>query len=59
MELRQKDVAGQIWVSVDTIRNWGVGRASPAPWQWPRIIRFLGLLPLFRKRGFITRRRPA
>lgn len=43
--LRQKDVAKQLGVNKDTIRNWEVGRASPALWQWPGLIRFLGYVP--------------
>jgi DNA-binding transcriptional regulator YiaG len=30
---------------VDTTRNWEVNRHAPAPWQWPRIIQFLGYVP--------------
>ena len=43
--LRQKDVAKQLGVNKDTIRNWEVGRAAPALWRWPAIIRFLGYVP--------------
>ncbi len=43
--LRQKDVAKQLGVNQDTIRNWEVGRAAPALWQWPGLIRLLGYVP--------------
>jgi transcriptional regulator with XRE-family HTH domain len=44
--LPQKDVARRLGVSTDTIRNWELGRARPAPWQWPKLGEFLGYLPL-------------
>ena len=43
--LRQKDVAKRLKVNKDTIRNWELGRATPAVWQWPGIIRLLGYVP--------------
>lgn len=43
--LRQKDAAERLGVSPDTVRNWEVGRAQPALWQWPALIRFLGYAP--------------
>jgi len=43
--LRQVDVAKGLGVNKDTIRNWEVGRAAPALWQWPGIIRLLGYVP--------------
>ncbi|MBI2073639.1 MAG: helix-turn-helix transcriptional regulator [Gemmatimonadetes bacterium] len=47
--LRQDDVARKLGVSLDTIRNWEVGRAAPAQWQWAGIIRFLGYAPFSTK----------
>jgi len=43
--LRQRDVARQLGVRVDTIRNWEVGRHAPAQWQWPFVVAFLGYVP--------------
>jgi len=43
--LRQRDVAEQVGVNKDTVRNWEIGRAAPALRQWPRIIRLLGYVP--------------
>jgi len=45
LRLRQEDLAKQLGVSKDTIRNWEVGRHSPAVWQWPSVTQFLGCVP--------------
>ncbi len=45
LRLRQKDVAEELGVNKDTIRNWEMERAAPALWQWPGIVRFLGYVP--------------
>ncbi|MBI2401928.1 MAG: helix-turn-helix transcriptional regulator [Gemmatimonadetes bacterium] len=43
--LLQREVAGILGVTVDTVRNWEVGRNRPSQRQWPRIIEFLGYVP--------------
>jgi DNA-binding transcriptional regulator YiaG len=48
--LLQREVAAHVGVRVDTIRNWEVGRNTPAQWQWPAVVRFLGYVP-FRTDG--------
>jgi DNA-binding transcriptional regulator YiaG len=53
--LRQKDVAERLGVNQDTIRNWEVGRAAPALWQWPAIVRFLGYVPFSTDGGLSER----
>ena len=44
--LLQREVAAKVGLSVDTIRNWEVGRNSPAQRQWPKIVRLLGYVPV-------------
>jgi len=40
--LHQKDVAGIIGVTTDTITNWEKGRNQPMHWHYPKINNFLG-----------------
>ena len=43
--LRQRDVARQLGVNVNTVTNWEVGRSTPVPRYVPGIIQFLGYVP--------------
>ena len=43
--LLQKDVAGIIGVSTDTITNWEKGRNQPMHWYYLKIQNFLGYSP--------------
>ena len=46
--LLQKDVAGIIGVTTDTITNWEKGRNQPMYWHYPKITVFLGYCPMER-----------
>lgn len=50
-------MARRLGVSPDTIRNWDVGRAQPALWQWPGIVRFLGYAPFSTDGSLVDRLR--
>jgi DNA-binding transcriptional regulator YiaG len=41
----QKQVARQLWVNVETLKNWERGVGTPLPRQVPRIMDFLGYDP--------------
>jgi len=43
--LLQKDVAGIIGVTTDTITNWEIGRNQPMRWHYLKIKTFLGYSP--------------
>jgi len=43
--LLQKDVAGIIGVTTDTITNWEKGRNQPMHWHYLKINKFLGYSP--------------
>ncbi len=43
--LLQKEMAQELEVSKDTVRNWEADRVQPTAWQFPGIVRFLGYLP--------------
>lgn len=45
LNLLQKDVAGIIGVSEDTITFWENGRAMPQVHLYPKVTKFLGYLP--------------
>lgn len=46
LRLGQKDVAGRIGVSTDTVRNWEAGRTEPAVKHVPAILDFLATFTL-------------
>ena len=55
MGLLQKEVAERLNVSVSTVFNWERNRATPALWQNPKIIRFLGYSPYTTPQSFSGR----
>ena len=46
LRLRARDVARQLAANPDTVKNWEVGNTAPALWFVPRLIRFLGYIPV-------------
>jgi transcriptional regulator with XRE-family HTH domain len=57
--LRQRDLARELGVTPDTIRNYESGRSSPEVRLWPAILRFLGYDPRETRDGFPERLRRA
>jgi transcriptional regulator with XRE-family HTH domain len=49
MGLRQRDVAGELEATVNTIMNWELGHSEPALRFIPGIVRFLGYDPVTKR----------
>lgn len=43
--LLQREIAERLGVDRTTVYNWESGSISPAQWQWPAIVAFLGYVP--------------
>jgi len=46
LHLLQKDVARQLAVNVETLKNWERGVGKPMIRHWPKVIAFLGYDPI-------------
>jgi len=46
LKLLQKDVAKMLGVDTDTVTYWEINRTEPSPASVPKIISFLGYVPL-------------